>query len=153
VFQPYHIDLFQAIKESNNQVQKLTAAIKELILEDSRLHKKLKSQNDGRAPETSVLEARGRDHQFPQEFRKFCNSIRLEAKRFGFLYEIYLDSGSIPFEWIPPDKRIELTNLARYSDEKIHKAAVAAELYESMPTVLHPVMSTHPDDFSNLVSI
>jgi hypothetical protein len=69
------------------------------------------------------------------------------------LYEIYLDSGSIPFEWIPLDKQIEPTNLAQYSNEKIQKAAVAAELYKSMPTVLHPVMSTHPNDFSNLVSI
>lgn len=67
------------------------------------------------------------------------------------MYELHVPTSAIPTEPIPLEERIDPGDPGRYQNTDLARQAIASELYESLPVVLHTVMVTFPAEFSTLV--
>ncbi|KAJ3557611.1 hypothetical protein NP233_g11698 [Leucocoprinus birnbaumii] len=141
----------QAIDSAIEHINTLSDAIKLLLLENDELHNKVPENMMASDAAEHGIRLRG-DYMYPPDFRKYCSTIRLAARKFGFMYQLYIPLDAIPMEYVKPQDRVDPEDPSRYSNPKFATQAITSELYESIPSILHPVMSSFPGEFSSVFS-
>ncbi|KAJ3554141.1 hypothetical protein NP233_g12486 [Leucocoprinus birnbaumii] len=151
-----HRDYKKVIESATDQVLHLTAALKLLLAENEELRTDAPKSPKSQAPrysDSNELQARSKDRSFPLEFQKYCENIRLNAKKFGFMYELFVDPAVLPLEFVHKDDRISPHHAERYKSAEKGSQAIVSELYECFPSVLYSPMTSFPAEFAAVASL